>query len=304
MKQDTNQPVANQLEIVHAVPGRVRLRLLGEDSEKNLETDVVPVARRKLDVLFEISQYLQQQEGIKSIQVKETTNSIVVIFDPQTLSTSQLKECLSPFNLSSISPNSKADVTQFSGKKIFSQLLSLIPILLGWLVVKRFNLSGWKAIITYLLATGIMGEALEQVQGELSPSLTDESLSEIEAESKKFPSLNEDKELDCKIVHHIPGRIRLSIPKIRQQKNYGQKLQQLLEQDARVTKVRIKPASGSVVVNYLQEAFSDLSEEELTLILSNWLELIDSAIALERSSLLTAEAQNKVETDGHLSEKT
>ena len=82
MKQDTNQPIANQLEVVHAVPGRVRLRLVGEDSEEKVETDGVTVTRPKLENLWEIAQHLQQQEGVESVRVKEITSSIVVIFDP------------------------------------------------------------------------------------------------------------------------------------------------------------------------------------------------------------------------------
>ena len=301
MKQDPNQPVANQLEIVHAVPGRVRLRLLGEDSEENLEADGVSIACQRLETLGEIAQHLRQQEGVESVQVKETTSSMVVTFDPNTLSTSQLKESLSPFNLSSISPNSKAKDLQSSGEKLFSQLLSLIPILLGWLVVKRFNLSGWKAIVTYLLATGVIGEVMEQAQLELSPLLTDESLSKNKVEPKKILPLKDEKELDFKIAHHIPGRIRLSIPKIAKDQNYAQKLEHLLEQDERITAIRINSTTGSVVVHYLEEALREVSEEELTLILSNWMELIDSAIVLETSGRFTAEAQNTVERDGHLS---
>lgn len=304
MKQDINQPLANQLKIVHALPGRLRLRLDTEEYEQNLKTESGSVPPLTVDSLFEIAQYLQQQEGVKSVQVKQTTNSLVVIFDPQTMTMSQLKESLSPFNLSSISPNSSADVTQPSGEKLVTQVLSLIPLLLGWLVVKRFNLSGWKAIATYLLATGIIGETIEQLQEKLSSSPITETISDHKAEPQNFLLGNGEKELDCQIVHYIPGRIRLSIPKIRQQKDYGQKLQDLLEQDARITKVQVKPTTGSVVINYLPEAFEDLNETELTLTLSNWLGLIDSAIARESYTLVTEETQNTLERDGDLSEKT
>jgi hypothetical protein len=285
MEQDTNQPVTNQLELVHALPGRLRLRVLGEDSQK---------------ILKAISQNLRQQEGVESVQIKETTGSIVVIFDPHTLSLDRLKKDLSPFNLLSTDLSSKGDVIKSSGKKLFSQLLSLTPFLLSWLLVKRFNLSGWKAIATYLLGTGIMGELIAQVRLEMFPSPTNEDLLETTAEPKILPS-QEDKKLDFQIVHHLPGRIRLSIPKIRQDKNYAHKFQLLLEQDERITGVRIKPNIGSVVVKYKQEALSGLSDRELTLILSNWMELIDSVIALETSSPLTLEAENAVQGDGNLS---
>ena len=306
MEQETNQPIAHQfqLEIVHALPGRMRLRLVGEDSEEKVEVDSVTVKPSKLENLLNIAQHLQQQEGVESVQVKEISNSLVVNFDAQTLSTSQLKECLSPFNIPSISSGSKAYVTPENGAKLFSKLLSLIPILLGWLVVKRFNLSGWKAIVTYVLATGVIREVIEQVQSEIAPSLVaDENPLSTKEEPKKILSLNQEQELNFKIVHHIPGRIRLSLPKIRKDLNYAQKLQSLFEQDETITAVRINTISGSVVVQYLQEAFNDVSEEELTFMLSNLLELLDEpVIALETSNtLITNQAENTMEIDGQFS---
>ncbi len=288
MKQETNQPVPNQLEVVHALPGRVRLRVLGDDFQQQLPA---------------IAQHLRECEGVESVQIRETTGSILVIFEPNTLSTSQLREYLFPVSHSSTSVTSEAGTYQSSGEKIFSQLFSLIPVLLAWLVVKRFNLTGWKAIATYLLVAGLIGEIIEHVWLELFPSPTNDS-SETTAEPKKLPPLNEERDFDCQVVHHIPGRIRLSIPKIREDKNYAQKLQLMLEQDVRITGVRIKPTIGSVVVTYMPEALGGLREGELATIFSELIGLIDSAAALETSSPLTAEAQNLVEGDGHLSEET
>ena len=286
MKQETNQPEGNQLEVVHAVPGRVRLRLWGDDCQQRAKA---------------VAQHLRGQEGVESVQIKETTSSILVIFDPNTLSISQLGEYLSPFNQSPTTPTAEADAAQSSGEKLFSQLFSVIPVLLAWLVVKRFNLSGPKAIATYLLATGMIGELIEQLRWELFPSPTNDNSSEKTAEPKKLPALKEEKDLDCQVVHHIPGRIRLSMSKIREDKNYAQKLQLMLERDARITGVRIKPTSGSVVVTYRPEILSGLSEGELALIFSELIGLIDSAAALETSSPLSAETQNVVKRDGHLS---
>ena len=224
MKQETNQPIPSQLEVVHALPGRVRLRVVGDDFQEKLPA---------------IAQHLREHQGVESVQIRKTTGSILVIFNPNTLSTSQLREYLFPFNQSSTPLNSEADAVQSSGEKVCSQLFSLVPVLLGWLVVKRFNLSGWKAIATYLLTTGLIGEIIEHLQWELSPSPTNDNSSEITAESEKLSPVNEEKELGCQVVHHILGRIRLSIPKIREDKNYARKLQLMLEQDARITEVRI-----------------------------------------------------------------
>lgn len=296
MKQETNQIQAYPLQIVHAVPGRLRLRLLQEDSEEISTLELQ-------SFLVETAEYLRQQEGVKSVKVKEITNSILVIFDPHTLSTAQLKECLSPFNLLSISPKSEADTSQDNSKKVFNQIISLIPILLSWFVVKRFNLSGWKAIVAYILATGLISEVIEQAQVELFPSLQNDNSSETKTQPQNLPNSAQEKELEYKIVHYIPGRIRLSMPKIGQDKNYGEKLQNLLEQDHRIKKVQINKNTGSVVINYLQEALGNLGEEELTLMLSNWMGLIDSIIGLETPEMLTAETETTVKPEEELSEQ-
>jgi hypothetical protein len=302
MTQDTNQPFPHQLEVVHAVPGRMRLRLIEETSDEILEREEVTEVSSKLDNLLEIAQYLKQQKGVESVKIKKTTNSIVVIFNSHTLSTSQLKEYLSPFKLSSTSPKSHTEAMEKNGAKLLSKLVSLIPILLSWFIVKRFNLSGWKAIVTYVLATGLIGEAIEVVHAELYPSKTDENCSETnQVEPNQYLSLNQEQDSDYKIVHYIPGRIRLSIPKVRKDQDYAQKVEQLLEQDERITAVRINSTTGSVVVHYLKEALGDISEPELALMLSNWFQFIDAAIMLDDSNSFTSTTQNQAEIEEQFS---
>lgn len=52
------------------------------------------------------------------------------------------------------------------------------------------------------------------------------------------------------IVHVTPGRVRFRVPRLRQDSDYAQRLQVLLEADALITSVRIKPAAASLVVTY------------------------------------------------------
>ncbi|BBD58164.1 Cd/Co/Hg/Pb/Zn-translocating P-type ATPase [Nostoc sp. HK-01] len=59
------------------------------------------------------------------------------------------------------------------------------------------------------------------------------------------------------VVHSVPGRIRLRIPKLRDNNAYMQRLQTLLEVDPLVTSVKIKPAAASLVVIYKSSQVSD-----------------------------------------------
>lgn len=52
------------------------------------------------------------------------------------------------------------------------------------------------------------------------------------------------------VVHVTPGRLRFRVPKVRYDTGYAQRLQILLEAEALITRVKIKTAAASVVVNY------------------------------------------------------
>jgi P-type Cu2+ transporter len=58
-------------------------------------------------------------------------------------------------------------------------------------------------------------------------------------------------------VHRIAGRMRLRVPRLRYDADYAQRLQVLLEADALVTSVRIKPAAASLTVTYPSHKVSD-----------------------------------------------
>ena len=83
-------------------------------------------------------------------------------------------------------------------------------------------------------------------------------------------------------------------------KNYARKLQLMLEQDTRITGVRIKPTTGSVVVTYKPETLSGFSKGELAIVFSELLGLIDSRATPETSSPLRAKIENVIARDGHL----
>jgi len=55
---------------------------------------------------------------------------------------------------------------------------------------------------------------------------------------------------DYKILHHIPGRLRISIPKLTNDEVYAKQLENRLQSFNFVTEVRINPKAGSIVINY------------------------------------------------------
>jgi P-type Cu2+ transporter len=59
------------------------------------------------------------------------------------------------------------------------------------------------------------------------------------------------------IVHTVPGRVRLRVPRLRYDVEYAKRLSVLLKADALVTNLRIKSAASSVAVSYKKSAISE-----------------------------------------------
>jgi Cu2+-exporting ATPase len=62
--------------------------------------------------------------------------------------------------------------------------------------------------------------------------------------------------LDCQVVHTVPGRFRLRLPRITQDREYAHKLNWFVESLNFVISVRINPLAGSVIVYYETSATS------------------------------------------------
>lgn len=57
-------------------------------------------------------------------------------------------------------------------------------------------------------------------------------------------------EISCEVVHTLPGRVRLRIPRLRHNQTYLQQLQYLLVSEDAIQQIRINVAAASVVVEY------------------------------------------------------
>ena len=283
-----------ELEIVHAVRGRVRLRLKSGAAR---------------EILLRIADLLRQQGGIRTVQIKQTSNSLVVTFDPDAISIEQLTDSLQPFGLNPTSTKGIAQSKVESQAITYSKLFSLVPPLVGLGVARGLQVSGWKSILTYILAAGVTREVIDQVTGEseevkLSPA-KQASTSEIVA--AEISTLLRAIETDYEIVHQTPGRIRLRVPRISRDydarstkgdRTYAQELKRLLEQDNRIIDVRLKINSGSVVILYSPEALSESNKEKVALNNSNENKTIQSG---EDSESLTIPAR-KTTIESNLSD--
>lgn len=133
------------------------------------------------------------------------------------------------------------------------QLEALIPPLAGLAIIKGLRIQGWGALLAYLVADGGIRGLMKQVDSQ------GESLAKNEINSSKQsknPKINPERpnlSWGYQVVHQIPGRIRLKIPSLKTEPQWAQKLEELVNFEDRITKVRVNRNAVSVVIHYRTE---------------------------------------------------
>lgn len=150
-----------------------------------------------------------------------------------------------------------------------NEIATILPVVAGLLVTSRLQLRGAQALLVNLTIAALVRQALQQVkkQAKTSPENGQEAL----PASEEPPSQEEE---DYKIVHSVPGRIRLRIPRLMNDPLYAQRLEKLLSAESKVKHVRINPAASSLIIQYDGEGMSEL---ELGMYLLNILDRANSA---------------------------
>lgn len=117
------QPPIGGLQVVHATPGRVRIRATDGSHNSIFET---------------ISQNLRKQDGVKEVSVNQETSSLVINFDPKKLPLPQMLEQLQQFNIHQLQASSQAEskktLLPHGNLLIFgkSKVFRLFPYLRDW----------------------------------------------------------------------------------------------------------------------------------------------------------------------------
>ena len=291
MEKSAASSTSVEVQIVHAVRGRVRLRLKSDDAR---------------ELLPKVVHYLGQQAGILKVQIKQN-NSLVVTFDPDVMSIEQLTDSLQSVGLIAIARETVPQSTDQSQAIAYSRLLTVIPPLVGLVIARSLQVSGWKSILAYILAAGVTREVIDQVTGESEAESekvelsSAKKISTTEVVAEEISTLLTAIETDYEIVHQIPGRIRLRVPRIsrdhavaaKADRNYAQELKQSLEQDKRITDIRLKINSSSVVILYDSEALAESHKEKAALNNRKGNEVIQTVDESESSTMLDQKTNNQ-----------
>ncbi len=256
MEKSTASFTNVELEIVHAVKGRVRLRLKSDDAR---------------ELLPRVAPDLRQQAGIHGVKIKQTSKSLVITFDPDVISIEQLTESLQSVGSIESLTKTGAQSADQSQAIDYSRLFAAIPPLVGIALARSLQVSGWKSILAYILAAGVTREIIDQLIGESEEELEKVELSPAkevlatEVVGEEISTILAAIETDYEIVHQIPGRIRLRVSRISSDLSYAQKLQQSLQQNKIITDIRLKINSSSVVIFYDSEALAKFNQEQAAL---------------------------------------
>lgn len=148
------------------------------------------------------------------------------------------------------------------------EIAAILPVVAGLLVTSRLQLRGAQALLVNLTIAALVRQGIQQLKKQAQPASATQQPALPASEEQ--PSQEED----YKIVHSVPGRIRLRIPRLVNDTLYAKRLEKLLSAEAKVKQVRTNQAAASLIIQYDGEGMSEL---ELGMYLLNILDQANSA---------------------------
>src|ERR687886_1914971 len=272
MEQTTAQRSESELQVVHAIPGRVRLRTTS--------------STRLISGLESLAQKLRQQDGVLEVETNPTTNSLVVTFKASSLSLPQMLEGLQANAKIAKASGKTAPLPQLKSDSFLREQTeppwdgvkvarSLIPLVAGMLATSALGVQGFMAFPVYLIAENLTRQVIEQIEEEISVAEqvnpSQQKATELNGKSatlkkEENPASPLRVEVAYSVVHAVPGRIRVRVPRIGYDSEYTLRLTVLTKADANVTDVRVNAAAASIAVSY---AVSKISDEKMRVHLIN-----------------------------------
>lgn len=133
----------------------------------------------------------------------------------------------------------------------------ILPPLAGLMITNRFQLRGATALLVNLTVAGFVRQIIEQLKEQKVTLVAPVVETEATTISQSVTPVTNDDSPAYTIVHSTPGRIRLRIPRVASEPDYAKRLEELLNTDSHVLKVRINRAASSIVIQYQAEGMSD-----------------------------------------------
>ncbi|MBE9174945.1 metal ABC transporter ATPase [Synechocystis salina LEGE 06155] len=130
----------------------------------------------------------------------------------------------------------------------------IVPVLLGLFITSRLQLRGANALLVNLGVASVLRQVFKQLKQTSPRPIKTSPPSTTATKLNTINSLGEG----ITIVHSVPGRLRLKVEQIVEDRVFAKRLERLLNNDDHVIKVRVNRPAASVTINYEQGHLSDL----------------------------------------------
>lgn len=128
----------------------------------------------------------------------------------------------------------------------YGEIAAILPVLTGLLVTTQLRLRGASALVVNIAIAAVTRQVIVQLKKQAGSTA---SLPALAAASNGTPAPAPAEE-DYTIVHSVPGRIRLRIPRLHTEPTFASRLETLLLTQEIVLGVRINRSASSVAIRY------------------------------------------------------
>jgi hypothetical protein len=128
----------------------------------------------------------------------------------------------------------------------YGEIAAILPVLTGLLVTTQLRLRGASALVVNIAIAAVTRQAIVQLKKQADHPPSTPSLAAANGTIGTAPAEEED----YTIVHSVPGRIRLRIPRLRTEPTFGKRLEKLLLTQDIVIGVRMNRAASSIAIRY------------------------------------------------------
>lgn len=128
----------------------------------------------------------------------------------------------------------------------YGEIAAILPVLAGLLVTTQLRLRGGSALVVNIGIAAVTRQAIVQLKKQAGHAASTPALVAANGNGGAAPVEEED----YTIVHSVPGRIRLRIPRLRDEPAFGKRLEKLLLTQDIVLGVRVNRAASSIAIRY------------------------------------------------------
>lgn len=127
----------------------------------------------------------------------------------------------------------------------YGEIAAILPVLTGLLVTTQLRLRGASALVVNIAIAAVTRQVIVQLKKQSGHSAPPPVLTTTTTNGATGTA-----EEDYTIVHSVPGRIRLRIPRLRDEPAFAKRLETLLLTQEIVLGVRINRPASSIAIRY------------------------------------------------------